>query len=132
MDRDLGKRPHWSTRWWILAGAGAFSLAWTVLFPRIIGLVLIVVFVLLMVIPRVRSTRYFGFCSLLLAMLAAWSPLDLTFTSVPGGPKILACCPGRIPYRDYQGTLAKARLGECAFCSDVMGPNGTPRWYVVW
>jgi hypothetical protein len=123
MDRDMGRQPHWSTRWWILAVAGACGLAWTIL---------IVVFLVLMLIRRVRSTRYFGFVSLLIVMLAAWSPLDLTFTSVPGGPKILTCCPGGIPYRDYRGTLEKARLGQCAFCSDIMGPNGIPRWYVVW
>jgi hypothetical protein len=67
---DIGRRTHWSTRWWILAVAGASGLAWTMLFPRAIGLDLIVVFLVLVLMRRVRSTRYFGFVSLLTGMLA--------------------------------------------------------------
>ena len=83
-------------------------------------------------VPVVRRIRYLCLGVLVIALAASWSPLDVTFHSVEGGPKILKCCPGA-PYSDgYRATLDLQKRGVCVFCSDLLPPNSIPRWYLAW
>lgn len=75
-------------------------------------------------------------CSVIVALtvllvVVPFQPVDLTFQGIPVPPRLLQCCPGSIPYRDYEGTIAKQAAGVCAFCSDLR-TGFEPRWMLFW
>lgn len=123
--------PHWSTRPLTLIIGGLCALMWVFLFPRFLALLLLAAYMIASMIPSIRRSRYVSLSFLMLALAAGWSPLDVAFTRVAHGPKILACCPGA-PYLDYENVLRRQQRGECMFCGDLAGPNGIPHWYLVW
>ena len=126
-----GRRQQWSTRWPVLLISGVLGLMYLFALPRLLALLMFGLFILSALVPRIRQIPYACLGVLALALLGSWSPFDITFTHALGGPKILRCCPGA-PYRDLGAAQKRQRRGECALCSDLVGPNGLPHLYLVW
>lgn len=62
-------------------------------------------------------------------VLSAFSPVGMTWTVFPGGPRLVRCCPG-IPVH-YAEAAEAQRLGKCVVCSDVVS-GFEPGRYLVW
>jgi hypothetical protein len=108
------------------------SLAWIVLAgSTLLSLALYAVFLVAVVIPRVRRRVAIPITVLGLSLAACWSPVDVTLLNVDGPPKLVKCCPGT-PYRDYRAVLERQAKGECKFCSDLVGFIEPPTWFLVW
>ena len=115
----------------LLISLAVFGMAWLFVLPRFLSLFLFVAFIVSALLPFIRRIPYVCVTLFALVLAASWSPLDVSFINVAGGPKILECCPGA-PYHDPDAVFEKQRHGECMFCSDLMPSNGNPRWYLVW
>jgi hypothetical protein len=128
-------QPHatrsWTTRAPALVSGALVGLLWILLLPRRLALLLFTVFLITALIQRLRGIPYLSVGVLAMSLLASWSPLDITFTAVAGGPKILRCCPGA-PYRDLDAARLRQKRGECLMCGDLVPPNGNPKWYFAW
>jgi hypothetical protein len=114
----------------LLIPLAVFGLLWLLVLPRFLSLLLFATFIVSALLPPTRRIPYVCVTLFALTLAASWSPLDVSFLKVAGGPKILECCPGA-PYRDPGEAAQKQSRGECMFCGDLMPPNGIPRWYLV-
>ena len=115
----------------LLISLAGFGLPWLFVLPRLLSLLLFAALIFSALMPPIRRIPYACVTFFALMLAASWSPLDVSFIKVTGGPKILECCPGA-PYQDPDAVVQKQRRGECMFCGDLMPPNGIPRWYLVW
>ena len=120
-------------RWRSIAASiiiGAVGMLWA-LYSLRIGAILLAIALVAVLSFGSLSTRPW-----LIAVLAAlvlgfpFQPVDITFRSVPGGPKLLRCCPG-VPYSDYRAALRMDQAGVCAFCTDL-STGFDASWYWVW
>jgi hypothetical protein len=129
--REASILRHWSTRPLTLSIGGAVGIAWVLLMPRFLALLVLALFVACVSVPSLRRSRYLCLGVVAAALIATLSPLDVIFVHVAGGPKILECCPGA-PYTNLRAAEELQHRGVCLVCGDLAGPNRIARWYLVW
>ncbi|WP_131798488.1 hypothetical protein [Acidovorax sp. GW101-3H11] len=67
-----------------------------------------------------------------LVALAPFSPIGITLSHSPAGPKLVECCPDRFLSPEHnQSAKESAKRGECHLCSDVV-TGFEPKRYIVW
>ena len=116
---------------WTLTGAAA--LLWALFAGRTLSLLLWVVAVATIATPRLRREFWPSLVVIAALLVSAWSPLDITFVRTALPPHLVHCCPGPdATWQDYHRRIAQQSVGSCYACSDLAGPAGSAKWYLVW
>jgi hypothetical protein len=130
MTKNGPSRWSWAARiTYVIALLG--TIVWLLGSNRLIAHLLFLLALALLLVPTIRRYKCLNFGILGVALLASWSPIDLTFVDVDGAPNLVRCCPGA-PYLDPRQAVSRQQAGECRLCTDIVGPTGLPKWYLVW
>ena len=120
------------SKWKRVAGAiclGIAALLWSLFTGRVSALFVSLLLCIVLAAGSLRKRAVVGALVAVVVILPL-QPFDITLRGIPGPPRFLTCCPG-VPYRDYEGTLAKQEAGVCAFCSDLV-TGFEPEYMLFW
>jgi hypothetical protein len=109
---------------------GLVALVWTLYTLRLGAVLAALLFIGALAIPALRQRRWLLAVLIAVVVLYPLQPVDITFRSTVGLPKLVRCCPGA-PYRNLEATRAMDRAGACLFCSDI-GSGFDASWFLVW